>query len=125
MDLINPFTNIRPQVQTSIQEYVRYGRGYLNNVNEIRMGTGTKAFKGDKQGIWLGANKFENAPFSVDMGGNIVASSLLTKSGVSQQLDGSIEVGQTGNIVIDGVNKRIIMYDENGDARFLLGKGSF
>lgn len=38
-------------------------------------GLGARAFRVDDSGIWLGAQEFADAPFSVDMAGNVVASS--------------------------------------------------
>jgi len=47
----------------------------ISNVGAMQMGEGSKVFRGDKRGIWLGAKVFADAPFSVDMEGNLVASS--------------------------------------------------
>jgi len=43
-------------------------RGYFST---IEFGAGSKTFKGDERGIWMGSDDFETAPFSVDMNGNI------------------------------------------------------
>jgi hypothetical protein len=77
-----------------------YGQSLLPNVNSIQIGAGTKAFKGDSSGIWLGANKFADAPFSVDLNGNVVANSLLSKTATGQAFSGSI-------LISDGTNTRI------------------
>ena len=50
-----------------------YGVQTLDNISSMQIGAGAKSFKGDQSGIWLGANKFANAPFSVDMDGNVIA----------------------------------------------------
>ena len=39
--------------------------------SEIEFGAGSKTFKGDERGIWMGSDDFDTAPFSVDMDGNI------------------------------------------------------
>ena len=96
----------------------------LRRVSAFEIGTGNRAFKADSSGIWLGANAFADAPFSVDMEGNITASSLdlsgyLTKAGASQVLAGDIQVG-VGNVKIDGANKRIVINDGTND-RILIG----
>ena len=47
---------------------------------EIEVGAGSLTFKMDKRGIWLGNQEMENAPFSVDMNGNIsIRASSLTQ----------------------------------------------
>lgn len=51
------------------------GQTQLNDVSTLQIGNGSQAFHGDQQGIWLGAERFVDAPFSVDMLGNIFASS--------------------------------------------------
>jgi len=61
-----------------------YGKDYLDNMSAIQVGYGSKAFKSDQSGIWLGANKFADAPFSVDMLGNaILSSATITGMGVN------------------------------------------
>lgn len=47
----------------------------LMNTATMQIGNGSKVFRADQSGIWLGAEKFVDAPFSVDMEGNLVASS--------------------------------------------------
>jgi len=65
------------------------GQQYLDKVQAMQIGSGAKVFRGDESGIWLGAKKFADAPFSVDMLGNVVASSGAIK--------GNITVGGAAN----------------------------
>jgi hypothetical protein len=51
------------------------GQDYLNNLYALQVGKGSNAFRSDQSGIWLGAEKFANAPFRVNMAGNLVATS--------------------------------------------------
>ena len=37
----------------------------------LQIGVGSRSFKIDEQGLWLGADQFENANFYVDMSGNV------------------------------------------------------
>ena len=37
----------------------------------LKIGAGDQSFKMDKQGLWLGSYAFTDAPFKVDMDGNI------------------------------------------------------
>jgi len=92
-----------------------------SNVNSLEIGKGSKVFRSDQSGIWLGAEVFADAPFSVDMEGNVTATTgnFLTKTGTTQAFSGSINVG-AGNVLIDGANKRILINDGTDD-RILLG----
>lgn len=51
------------------------GSMIADNLTSLQVGAGTKIFRGDASGIWLGAIKWANAPFRVDMSGNLYASS--------------------------------------------------
>lgn len=100
------------------------GLDQLNSVQTLQIGTGAQAFHGDQSGIWLGGEKFANAPFSVDMLGNVIANTgtfgqYLSKTDTGQILSGDINVG-SGGIIIDGANERIIMND-GSDNRVLIG----
>ncbi len=72
-------------------------------------GYGNKVFGQSSQGIWLGSADFPDAPFKVDMEGNVTASSLdlsayLTKDGEEQLLGGSIVINDgTNDIVLIGL----------------------
>jgi len=47
----------------------------LRSVAAFEIGTGNRAVKADQSGLWLGAHKFADAPFSVNMAGDVIASS--------------------------------------------------
>jgi len=77
----------------------------LANLREISVGTGTEKFSVDIQkGMFLGSDKFDTAPFRVDLEGNITSTST----------DGS------GSIIISGAGKNIIVNDGVND-RVLIG----
>lgn len=110
--VINPFIDV---LDNPVQVSDSYGTPQLNNLFSLQIGAGNIAFKADQSGIWLGADRFIDAPFSVDMNGNIIANSLglgnyLTKAGTSQNMTGSINVGSSA-VLIDGVNGRIVIND--------------
>ena len=119
--LINPFVD---NIGIQVDSVDNYGSTSLQNLSDFQIGAGNQALKGDSSGLWLGADKFKDAPFSVDMNGNIVASTLalsayLSKTDTSQALSGSINVG--GNsVIIDGVNGRILMNDGSNN-RMVIG----
>lgn len=73
--LIDAFSNITPPQMTPIDQINRYGSQYLNNVGEMSVGYGTQAMHADQQGVWLGANRFTDAPFRVDMQGKMTMTS--------------------------------------------------
>lgn len=101
MSVINPFNDVeRNDIQSS---QTVAGQDDLRSVGALQVGYGARAFKGDDSGIWLGANKFADAPFKVDMDGNIYVESA------------------DGKLVIDATNNRIVIYDASGIPRVLLG----
>lgn len=65
---INPFTDVK-DVQLGETTGLVYGQNQLDQTASIKIGSGSKAFKGDDSGIWLGANKFEDALFRVSLDG--------------------------------------------------------
>lgn len=119
--LINPFQDVQDNPITTAETY---GQPQLDNLFSLQIGAGNVAFKADSSGIWLGADRFADAPFSVDMNGNIIAQSLglgnyVTKTDTGQNLTGSVNLG-TSSVILDGVNKRIIINDGSND-RILIG----
>lgn len=131
--IVDAYNNV-PDV--SLNENVTYGKDTLN-VAAMNVGFGDTSFKSDDQGIWLGANFFEDAPFKVTMAGALTATSAtisgyasdsdltdlenaaLVKDSTTQILSGKIIVGDN-KITIDGVNKRIIINDGTNN-RVLIG----
>ena len=112
--------NVRFINQEIQRPAVFYGEMVAPQMKILSVGSGSKVFRVDEQGMWLGAEKFQNAPFRVDMQGNLYASSAtignyLSKAGLNQILTGSIYVGNPngGYVYIDGANVRILMHDGN------------
>jgi len=100
------------------------GQDYLDRVAGMQVGEGTKVMRMDQSGMWLGAATFAAAPFSVDMQGNVTATSAtfsayLSKAGTSQSLTGDFNLND-GNVKVDGANKRFLINDGTND-RVLLG----
>jgi len=52
------------------------GQAYLDNILAFQVGHGSTTMKSNQNGLWLGAKKSTDAPFYVDMDGNVVASSI-------------------------------------------------
>lgn len=116
---MNPFLDLLDVPVTPAQGKVG-GSAYFDNARSMQIGAGNTGYRVMAgKGIWLGAKAFEDAPFSVDMNGNIVATTLslsayLKKGDTGQTLSGNILVG-AGNVKIDGVNKNIIINDGSND----------
>lgn len=71
--IIDPFTNIQ---EVQLQPNTAWGVESLENLGGISSGGGTKVFRFSQEaGFWIGAERFANAPFKVDMQGNITATS--------------------------------------------------
>ncbi len=68
----------------------------LTRVRSLQVGYGSKVLRIDQDGLWMGAKRFADAPFSVDMNGNMVATSL-DLSGYLQTGDALADIG-LGNI---------------------------
>jgi len=74
-EIISPFTDI-PTQPLEEKSNTRYGSDFFRDVNELQVGMGSKVLRADQQGLWLGAETFASAPFSVDMEGNVVANNI-------------------------------------------------
>lgn len=74
-EVITPYTNV-PIAPLEEKSDVRYGSQYFRDVQELQVGSGSKVLRVDQQGLWLGAERFVDAPFSVSMTGEIVATGL-------------------------------------------------
>lgn len=97
-------TKLTEQELTLITQYVlgRFGNEIFRNLKEMQIGIGDEVFRADRSGIWLGGATFDEATFSVDMLGNVVANSFATAR------DGD-------RIVIKTTNKNEIKFYNAGD----------
>lgn len=84
--VINPFTDV-PRIP--LQGNENWGANIVNNLTSMSLGGGSRTFRADPTGIWLGAEKFTDAPFSVDTAGAAIMKSATFKS-------------STGTTFIDG-----------------------
>ena len=81
-------------------------RGYFSS---IEVGAGTKTFKMDERGQWMGALDFEDAPFRIDMDGNFYLYSSSTDGGYIK-----ISADFTQIIVNDGTTDIILLGRQDG-----------
>ena len=61
----------------------------------LRVGVAAKAFHVQEHGLWLGAEKFNDAPFKVDMDGNVELAGYIQVGGAADDIN-------TGTVTVDG-----------------------
>lgn len=71
----------------------------LGNFKFLQVGNGTKSFKVAPEGQWMGAEKFADATYSVDMQGNVILNSVLINGRAGDVIAGSID--ENGNFIND------------------------
>lgn len=71
----------------------------LENIDTLQVGRGSKTLKTDQRGLWLGAEQYADAPFRVDMDGNLYASvaDLVNRINIGEG-DTSFHVDEDGNL---------------------------
>lgn len=72
----------------------RFGSDFLNATKQFQVGIGSQVLRADQSGLWLGAATFADAPFSVDMQGNVIATSIT--------ITGYIPTGGAADDINDG-----------------------
>src|SRR3990172_3859442 len=96
---------------------------FLRNVKELAVGFGEDVFRVDRQGICLGAAKFEDGPFRVNMQGDLVAASAIITGTIyaSSGTIGGFEIGS--DYVRDVANSMGLASTVTGgdDVRFWAG----
>ncbi len=109
---LSPKMNLKPASLELMTDFVSGELALAQNIggsqafsDKIIRGYGNKIFGQSSLGIWLGSADFADAPFSVDMEGNIVASKLnlnsyLSKDGTEQVLGGSIVINDGSNDIV-------------------------
>lgn len=118
----DPFENIAyldPAIPPTTADEVRaYANQFFNTLEELNVGQGVKSLKVDRSGIWLGANLFSAAPFSVDMLGNVIANSILINGLGGDIIAGSID--GDGNFI-----NELISVNLNTQSKEILGSFEF
>lgn len=111
--IINPFTDIIPPA-------IDYGGGNNNDFNQFSMGGGGEnGLKADPQGLWFGSKKYADAPFKVDMSGNVTANSFVVtggtikygKSSFSDSVHAGYYIGTEGVYMGSAGDTKKIKYD--------------
>jgi len=101
--LIDPFTNISLQPLPIADQ--SNSATFLSNLRALNVGDGgANVFRSDKAGIWLGAAKYNEAPFRVSMEGKVVASSVTVTGVITATAGSSIAAGYiTGTITAEQI----------------------
>jgi len=121
MNEIDYFKDQNINIKEPQSENTRFGSDVLRGVKELQVGAGNTVFRADQSGIWLGNAYFADAPFKVDMDGNVTASSLGITGG-SININNKAIIDSDGNATFIGVsslNMKAYTNFENSD-RFLL-----
>lgn len=98
----SPFTDVSAKPLFEDQGKIN-GSSYLKDLRKLSVGVGGETVRADRSGLWAGANRFADAPFRINMLGQLFAQST------------------NGQIQIDTPNNRIVVYDSNGIPRILIG----
>lgn len=88
--------------------------------SSVGIGTGSKVFRADSSGMWLGASEFANAPFRVDMNGNVTMTSA-SIGGYVEEIGGNYTSATgTGARVqlLPDANTGIVAYDSGNTKVF-------
>ena len=115
---MEPFTNLEYVPIAEQGQVSAYASQLSGNFQAIQIGAGNQSYKADRTGIWMGANTFAAAPFSVDMQGNIWANSIVIAG-----LDGSViasAIDADGNFI-----KQLLSSNFNTQTKLILGEFSF
>jgi len=121
---------------TEKQAQERRGFSYLKKLKVLIIGSGDTSFRADKNGIWCGAAKFADAPFSVTMAGIIVATGLIisgdaisggTITGVA--ISGVTITGGTirtssGTTRVEMASDNTLTIYQDGNERVIIGEGA-
>ena len=107
MNSIDAFNDVKPKPLLSDGGLIG-GKNYLDSIDAMQVGFGSKVFRTDKSGIWLGGKKFSDAVFGVDMNGKIISKSLSGTAGIT------INGTDRTIIVNDGTNDRILIGFQSG-----------
>lgn len=101
---IEPYENVAYSSLNERENQSRHGAQFFSNVKQLQVGYGSTVFRVDRDGMWAGAERFADAPWSVDWEGNMIANSV-TIAGYLQDGEalGDIGVGNiTGTYIANG-----------------------
>jgi len=105
--------------ERSIEPLTAEGTQYANFAS-MAIGEGSQSFRSDQQGMWLGAEKFADAPFSVSMAGAVTMTSA-TITGYVEDVGGTYSSTATAAAakvqLLPDANTGIVAYASNGTSK--------
>jgi len=105
--------------ERSIEPLTAEGTQYANFAS-MAIGEGSQSFRSDQQGMWLGAEKFVDAPFSVSMAGAVTMTSA-TITGYVEDVGGTYSSTATAAAakvqLLPDANTGIVAYASNGTSK--------
>lgn len=108
--IVNPFTNIKRALLSEVDDTSKNGGTYLSDLRELNIGNGgNNVFRADKNGIWLGSDKFSDAPFRVSMSGALIATSatisgFITVGGAASDVNSNSTTISGGKITANSIS---------------------
>lgn len=113
----------------AIESGSRFGSDILRAVKEFQVGSGATSFNANESGIWLGAKRFSDAPFSVDMAGNTKITGLVVtggtinfgKTSITDTAHAGYYIGNTGIFMGNAGDTKSIKYDISAGTFVLKG----
>lgn len=112
--IIDPFTNV-PLAEVASNSNENQGGTFLSDLRELSVGDGgSNIFHANKQGIWLGSDKFSTAPFSVNMYGHAIATSItvsgyITVGGAAADVNANTTTISGGKITTNSIDANKIV----------------
>lgn len=106
--IINDAFNDVDEQSLPVKEGVA-GASNLTDILSMQVGVGDEVFRSDESGIWLGASKFADAPFSVDMDGTLKATSgsitgYVLVGGAAGDVNGGVTTISGGKITANSIS---------------------
>lgn len=98
-----PAVPISSEEIDDLRRYLERSVQYLTNVRTLSVGQGSRVFRVDSDGIWMGSEEFNDANFSVDMEGNALFRSSATGARIE------LSTSDIRLLVHDGNTNRIVI----------------
>ncbi len=101
--MANPFINIsiKPLKGRDIDTF---GQLQFENLERISAGRGDNSLNFDSDGLWIGNQYFDQAPFSVDLDGNLIASNALITGQIIAGTGSEVDWSYIQNIVVENAH---------------------
>ncbi len=99
----NPFTNISTKPFEG-KDIDAFGQLQFENLERLSAGRGDNSMNFDADGLWIGNQYFSQAPFTVDLDGNLVASNALITGQIIAGTGSEVDWSYIQNIVVENAH---------------------